>query len=62
MIMTFTENKTVKFGASGTIQVSSGSLPKSLYQHQTRAIQELNSKNHVPFKGLLVLPTGAVRL
>lgn len=56
--MTFTENRTIIFGASGTIQVSSGSLPKSLYQHQIRAIQELNSKNHAPFKGLLVLSTG----
>lgn len=56
--MTFTENRTVRFGASGTIQVSSGSLAKSLYQHQIRAIQELNSKNHAPFKGLLALPTG----
>lgn len=56
--MTIAENKTVKFKSAGTIQVSSGSLPKSLYQHQIKAIQELNSKNHAPFKGLLVLPTG----
>lgn len=55
--MTIAEDKAIKF-KSGTIQVSSGSLPKSLYQHQSKAIQVLNNKNHAPFKGLLVLPTG----
>ncbi len=55
--MAIAEDKAVKF-KSGTIQVSSGSLPKSLYQHQTKAIQKLNTINCTPFKGLLVLPTG----
>ncbi len=56
-IMAITEDKAIKF-KSGTIQVSSGSLPKSLYQHQTRAIQKLDIIDRAPFKGLLVLPTG----
>jgi len=56
--MMIVENNTVKFKAAGTIQVSSGNSPKSLYQHQIQAIQELDIVNRSPFKGLLVLPTG----
>ncbi|PSB26724.1 helicase [Chlorogloea sp. CCALA 695] len=56
--MIIAENRTVELGSAGTIQVKSGSLPKSLYQHQNTAIQKLNIINRSPFKGLLVLPTG----
>ncbi len=56
--MMIAENRTVELGSAGTIQVSSGRLPKSLYQHQNTAIQKLNIINRSPFKGLLVLPTG----
>ena len=50
--------KTVEVKSSGTIQVSPGNPPKSLYQHQHRAIQKLDTINRAPFAGLLVLPTG----
>ena len=56
--MIIAENRTVELRAAGTIQVKSGSLPKSLYQHQATAIQKLDIINRSPFKGLLVLPTG----
>ena len=56
--MIIAENRTVELRSAGTIQVKSGSLPKSLYQHQATAIQKLDIINRSPFKGLLVLPTG----
>lgn len=48
----------VEVKSAGTIRVSSGNPPNSLFQHQNLAIQELDKYNLTPFEGLLVLPTG----
>ncbi|WP_373838227.1 DEAD/DEAH box helicase family protein [Methanospirillum sp.] len=44
---------------AGTISITSGECSKNLYQHQKDALQKLDPYSGIiPFKGLLVLPTG----
>jgi ATP-dependent helicase IRC3 len=50
--------KTVEVNCSGTIQVAAGDCPRSLYEHQNKAMQALDQSRQAGLAGLLVLPTG----